>query len=122
MMRIILGVILTVVLLFIVWIAFLFIWGTTHNAHTSFSTVVFIGALAVAAACLWGIRQVWRRPRRRVESDSPPPHAESESVLDEAAYDVWLASNGIQTAGMSTRELANLRQRFLNEQRTASNQ
>ena len=115
MLRILLGVIVTAALLLIAWIAFLFIWGTMHSARTDSSMLVLFCAVIVGASCIWGIFQIWRGQRRRLQAIDQQPSTENGNDFDEDAFDLWLARNGIQTAGMSKRELVQVRQRFLNE-------
>lgn len=112
MLGVVSKIVVTLVLLAIVWISFLFLWGTTHRVGSGASIPVLFGSLIVGISCLWGIRLIWRRRIAMVDQSRDPAEG---SGFDENAFDLWLAHNSIQTAGMSERQLIQLRQRFLNE-------
>jgi hypothetical protein len=122
MIRVFFKLVISAVLAVVVFIASLFAWGTTHNHGRGISWPVLIVSLIIGASCLWGLVLVWRRsdddgdvPFRPIafgRTRNPP----SGEAFDDAAFSAWLSANQFDSVDLPPETMAQLRQRFLEQQ------
>ena len=123
MISIFFKLVVTLVLLVTIWIAILFLWGTTHNSRSGISLSVLVLSTIVGLSCLWGLLRIWRETKQgdksSVSVDQQNYDQGPEVVADEERrFNEWVGANIVGAGDLPPKTIKKLRKKFKDEQKT----